>query len=61
MRHDFGFVRLGAARLQRRAAARARLRRRRIERLSTRLGLAAGTAAFALVPGRALFALAFGS
>ncbi len=61
MRHDFGFARQSAARLQRRAAARTRLRRRRRERLSMRLGLAAAATAFALVPGRVLFAWAFGS
>lgn len=61
MRHDFGFARMGARRLQRRAAAQARLRRRRIERVAARVAIGVGGAAFALIPGRALYAWAFGS
>jgi hypothetical protein len=57
MRHDFGFMREGARRLQRRHAARARLARIRAGILSRRLTIAAIALVTVAIPGRALVAL----
>lgn len=65
MRHDYGFVRHQARRQLRRDRAIARLarirQRRREARLVTALWLTPAVAALAAIPGRALYAWAFGS
>jgi hypothetical protein len=57
MRHDFGFVRDGARRMQRRQIARHRLANMRRMRFSRRLAYAAIGLSVVAFPGRALFAL----